>query len=201
MFLYVEIKNAVIEAVQELLPARPAQPALDLAKSWAKVAGGGRGLAATSTGDEPRRAVPAKHPRELIVKAPNKAPEMAGRTAQQIVDATNAAIGTKEAVAARRLRSGDVVLTFKEDPGETAKRDDWVQTAFGAGALVQRREYAVIVKGLPAIDLQSIQSRPFLQQIQAVNRVGIQRYKIKLPRNSTATYTTAILHIGSVEKA
>jgi hypothetical protein len=125
-FLRVEIKKAVIEAVQELLPARPAQPALDLAKSWAKVAGGGRGLAATSTGDEPRRAVPARHPRELIVKAPNKAPEMAGRTAQQIVDATNAAIGTKEAVATQRLRSGNVVLTFKEDPGETAKRDDWV---------------------------------------------------------------------------
>ena len=168
-FLRVEIKKAVTEAVRELMPAYPGHPGpapapTATAKSWAEVAGG-RISTSTGTTDEPRRAVPARHPRELIVKAPNKAPEMASHTAQQLVDTTNTAIGRQEAVAARRLQSGDIVLTFKEDPCETAKRDDWVQTAFGAGALVQRREYAVIVKGLPAIELRSIQTGPFLQQV------------------------------------
>ena len=67
-----------------------------------------------------------------------------------MVAAVNTAIGTNDAVATRRLPSGDVILTFQDTIPKTALQDrTWVQRAFGEKALLYESEFAVIVKGLP----------------------------------------------------
>ncbi|KAG6181451.1 hypothetical protein E4U36_004058 [Claviceps purpurea] len=64
-------------------------------------------------------AVPARVHREVVVKG------------SSISSTVNGAIQAPVAVAARRLQSGDTVVTFRE-------LDAWVKTAFGPGCVAGR---------------------------------------------------------------
>ena len=60
-------------------------------------------------------------------------PNLAKRTPQETVQATNIASAQKGAVAARALPSGDVVVTFKDEVTRDWHRKDtaWIRGAFG----------------------------------------------------------------------
>ncbi|KAG5991274.1 hypothetical protein E4U52_003859 [Claviceps spartinae] len=57
------------------------------------------------------------------------------------------AFKSEVAVAAHR-QSGDTVITLR-DSSSRPKPEDWVQTAFGPDATVNRRVFSVVVKGFP----------------------------------------------------
>ena len=63
--------------------------------------------------------IPERRNKEILVKAPDQPEALAKRTAAEVVQAVNLAAGKSEAIAARRLLSGDTVVTFKS---ETATR-------------------------------------------------------------------------------
>ncbi|KAI1463980.1 uncharacterized protein F4812DRAFT_468168 [Daldinia caldariorum] len=86
---------------------------------------------------------------------------MANRNAKQVIKAVNQAVGQKEAMAVRRLRSGAVTVTFR-DGATTYKsgNQEWIKKAFGEQATGARRSYTVIVKGPKADKLRDVHSKP-----------------------------------------
>jgi hypothetical protein len=175
-------------------------------KTWAEVAAtgghtgrhGGRGRSDTGI---PRIVVPERRTREVIIKAPGQSEDLAQRSSVEVVEATNKAIGGKDVVAARRLPSGDTILTFEGKASEYTKETAWVQAAFGASAQVKAREFTVITKGLPAQRLRAIHDP--LQVLKEFQKrtAGISRCKVQLPRSQSGRHAVVILHMNSVVAA
>jgi hypothetical protein len=140
--------------------------------------------------------IPARKSREVIVKSVEQPAELAKRTSGQVVAAVNTALKDTphRAQAAKRLQSGDTVVTFEGSTAELARKDAWVKAAFGDDAKVARREIAVIAKGLPAKELAAVHDdRDLIKQLQPHN--SITRVKRSLPRNNGGTYAALILHV------
>ncbi|QUC19490.1 uncharacterized protein UV8b_03731 [Ustilaginoidea virens] len=108
------IETAVNKAIQNL-PKPAAAPA-----TWASIAA--RGLAAAVP---PQRSpapltVPPRIHREVLIKGNTISEILQNRTPIEIVDAVNRATAEGAAVAARRLHSGDTIVTFKEEKAKYA---------------------------------------------------------------------------------
>ncbi len=63
---------------------------------------------------EPQLVVPARNAREVIVRAKDATPDIRNRAAKDTLEAINKAIGSDAAVAARKMPSGDIVVTFRD---------------------------------------------------------------------------------------
>jgi hypothetical protein len=98
------IEEVVQRAVKAALAAAPVAP-----KTYAAVAGRGGPVAGP-----PPKVVPLRQIREVIVRGASRAPELEARTPLEVVAAVNNCSGRKEAVGARKLQSGDMVVTFRE---------------------------------------------------------------------------------------
>jgi hypothetical protein len=57
--------------------------------------------------------MPARRSRKLVVRSGNAAVLLRNKTPQKIIQAINTAIGRNNAIAARTMQSGDVVITFE----------------------------------------------------------------------------------------
>ncbi|KAG6083839.1 hypothetical protein E4U15_001834 [Claviceps sp. LM218 group G6] len=117
--------------------------------TWASIAA--RGAPGPSGSyNPPPMAVPSRLHREVLIKGTSINSNVSGRSPGEIVKAVNAAIKTDTAVAARRLPSGDTLVTFRDSTSRPNADDtEWVQTAFGPEAAVNRRVFSVVVKGFP----------------------------------------------------
>ncbi|CAJ2504452.1 Uu.00g118460.m01.CDS01 [Anthostomella pinea] len=141
-----KLNRSIKAAFRRFMPKTPqAVPGTTGPRSWANVAAAG-GSVTTNT---PKVFVPVRIQREVIIQNSGSILEMTKRTAVEAVQAMNMAIGAQEAVAARRLPSGDVVVTFlntinKYKEGTAA----WIRVAFGATTEQSCREFMVIAKGL-----------------------------------------------------
>jgi hypothetical protein len=62
-----------------------------------------------------RVVVPARRAKELVVRGAESEPSLQNRTLQQIVQSVNTATGGSDAVAAKTMLSGDVIMTFRGD--------------------------------------------------------------------------------------
>src|SRR6201999_814316 len=142
--------------IDELAKALPKPITTAGRPSWAAVVTGAAMQAGGGGGAKyaPKVVVPERRNREVVMRASGQREDLANRTAVQVVEAVNKAIGSEGAVAARRMRSGDTVLTFNNNAENYTKDTKWVEEAFGAKAEVKRREFAVIVKGMPAAKLR-----------------------------------------------
>ena len=92
----------------------------------------------------------------VVIKAPGQSEDLAQRSSTQAVEVVNRAIRGSDVIAARRLPSGDTILTFERKSEEYTKDTAWVQATFGPSAQVKPREFTVIAKGLLAQRLQAI---------------------------------------------
>jgi hypothetical protein len=189
-----------IDALSKALPR--AQPGN---KTWAEVAatgghtGGYRGRGGTIN-ETPRIVVPERRTREVIIKAPGQSEDLARRSSVEVVEATNRAMGGSDVVAARRLPSGDTILTFEGKATEHTENTAWVQAAFGASAQVKAREFTVIAKGLPTQRLRAIHDpQQVIKEFQK-RTAGITRCKVQLPKQG-GRHTVVILHMNSVVAA
>ena len=82
-------------------------------RTWAMVAAGHGGVDDLATRRE--QPVPKKFSREIVVRATGQTPDLANRTAEEVVRAINVASLKMGAIAMRKLPSGDMVVTFEED--------------------------------------------------------------------------------------
>ena len=94
--------------------------------------------------------VPARRARELVVAPGTETTAQKQRTSLELVRDINAATdGSGDAIAARRLPSGDVLVAFQG----VLEKQKWevrseVLQAFGTGARFRAREYTVLAHGI-----------------------------------------------------
>jgi hypothetical protein len=89
------------------------------------------------------KPVPARHRREITVTKGKETPSQTLRTNKEIIEQLNASGVEGEVVAARRLQSGDMVLTTDDEH----TRNRWLADSkwlavLGEGARIKRREFA-----------------------------------------------------------
>jgi hypothetical protein len=163
-----ELRGSIDELSKALPRAQPRN------KTWAEVVTGG-GRRGSGGVEAPKIVVPERRTREVVIKALGQSEDLARRTSVEVVQAANTAIGGSKVVAARRLPSGDTILTFAGKAEEYTKDTAWVQAAFGTTAQMRTREFAVIAKGLPAQRLKAIHDphqvvRDLEKQTAGINR-------------------------------
>ncbi|EAQ85560.1 hypothetical protein CHGG_09574 [Chaetomium globosum CBS 148.51] len=103
-----EVQKELQEARRELQDQRKKQapaPATTVARSWAAVVAG--------EGELPKKIIPGRLNKEILVRGSIE-PSLTRRSPQEIVQAVNGASERKGAVAARKLPSGDVIVTFQD---------------------------------------------------------------------------------------
>jgi hypothetical protein len=197
--------RAIRSTIDQLTRVPPAQSSADTSrKTWAAVAAAAAGAGGPAV-YTPKVVVPERRNREIVVKATDLAPELAARTSVEIVEAVNKAMGggsgSGRAVAARRMPSGDTVLTFSSNTDTITKDTEWVQTAFGHTAEVKRREFTVVAKGLPAARLRTIHDPQALLAELRQHTKGINRCRAHLPRQPGTRFAEVTLHMDSVATA
>jgi hypothetical protein len=126
--------------------------------------------------------------------------DLAKRTPAEIIQAINQVSTKKGAITARKLPSGDIVVTFNDSTTRDwyNRNGQWVQQAFGEQAKEARRTFAVLVKGLKRLDLQGTTEEAFGAEVglKTINKV-----KFRLPNSPELTWATALITIESQEEA
>jgi hypothetical protein len=145
--------------------------------------------------------VPARRAREIIIAPGNEDPTQRRRSGLEIIRDINTELKDRSVVAARRLPSGDIMVTFKDQQ----KRDLWAKApeivrAFGQTARVKAREYTIIAHGMRVAAIDPAKKDQAIASILAQNlklrgqveivRLGWARKTIKLGKR------IAPLHIG-----
>jgi len=123
-------------------------------------------VAAATTGpiQVPIKATPpSRLARKVLVRGARLSASLAKRAPQEIVQAVNTASVTKGAIAARKLPSSDVVVTFYTDQAKQwhSTNLQWIQQAFGTQATEAKRTTTVLLKGLRKSDLQGVTEATF----------------------------------------
>ncbi|CCE29452.1 uncharacterized protein CPUR_03145 [Claviceps purpurea 20.1] len=187
------IKHAVKDAVSEALNAPP--------PSWATIAARGAAVGSTPIprSSPPPMAVPSRVHREVVIKGTTISDAVTRRKPEEIVTAVNGAIKAPAAVAARRLRSGDTVVTFKEPARPHVEADGWVKTAFGPDAVLSRRLYTVIIKSFP-VRLSDKQDTTEIARRMSASNGPIVKVTARKPRAS-AKFASLIIAVDGVEAA
>jgi len=161
--------------------------------SWAAVAAQARPQA---------KVIPARQIHELVIKVGEQSRDLAGRTPQEVIQAVNTAAAKTGAVATRRLRSGDTVITFEGDSRVAYEGNtEWVQKAFGPQASLSQRTHGVLVKGIPIQKLRATDPQVILANVRKTHGVQIAGCRVRLPRAETATRGCLLVEVSSVEAA
>ena len=165
-------------------------------RSWATVAAGGPVLNPLNPLNQPTKAIPPRIDRELLVRGTNLLADLAKRTLAEIIQVINQVSAKKGAIAARKLPSGDIVVTFNDPTtkGWHSQNTQWIQQAFGEQAKEACRTYAILVKGLKKADLQGTTESAFGTEIglQLVDKV-----KFRLLTNLGFTRAIVLLTLES----
>jgi hypothetical protein len=141
------------------------------------------------------KAIPSRLTKEIIVRAPDAPEPIVNRSPSETVDAIRRASGRDGAAAARRLPSGDVVVTFTREKEYHERFTDWVKVAFGEGATLVRRTIAVLAKGV-SIQEARRGGEEIKKAIEAENRISIAKVTPKIPGPSArATRATLLIEV------
>ena len=149
--------------------------------------------------------VPARRARELVVAPGTETTAQKQRTSLELVRDINAATdGSGDAIAARRLPSGDVLVAFQG----VFEKQKWevrseVLQAFGTGARFRVREYTVLAHGIQVRSVNQADQAGAIEAIYSQNprlrgsvrivRVGWARRTLESGRRLAA------LHVGVAE--
>ena len=119
-----------------------------------------------------QKQIPLRHKREIVVVRGFESLEEKRRTYKELLEQVNQAGVAGEAVAIRRLASGDMMLTMEDEQARTSwlTDDKWLKT-FGEGAKVKQREFAVMAHGIRASQVQG--------QAQTIEEIYKQNPKLK----------------------
>ncbi len=93
--------------------------------------------------------IPARYNRKTLVYPDSDTTLPSNSISGETVEAINKIFQNSEIVVVRRLKSSDIVITFKEKAMEYKKEDDWVIEMFGIRATRTCCEIVVLAKGLP----------------------------------------------------
>jgi hypothetical protein len=195
-----EFKNILKAALLNRLPiVRPNQTPPQH-RSWAAVI---TGILSSDEAWQIKMVVPARRSRKLVVRSGNAAAPLRNKTPQEIIQTINTATGKSNAITAKTMQNGNVVITFETNADQKAQNTEWVVKAFGETASITRKKLAVIAKKLSASKLRNTYDEAKLATIlrQNNNNLKIMRCKRFLFRNSTNKYAALILHLSDIKAA
>ena len=114
--------------------------------------------------------VPARRSRELVVAPGAESSSQKQRTGPELIRDINSELQCEAVVAARRLPSGDTLITFEND--DSKKR--WAKSStvigvFGTGARVCTREYTVMAHGVRVATVNTQDQRKAIEGIYSQN--------------------------------
>ena len=150
--------------------------------------------------DPPRKVIPQRANREILIRGRDLPADLAKRTPAEITQAINQASSQQGAIAARKMPSGDTMVTFKDLAAKEwhARNPEWIQKAFGEQAKPASKTFAVLIKGLRKGDLAGVTEETFGEEteLQSVDRV-----KFRLPSRLGHTRATILVTLTSQEEA
>lgn len=193
------IQTTIIETIRETVKKTPNNEGEHPEPTWAQIASD-TNPTHTRTNNK-LKPVPARHAREITIQTKDCQTNIRDRDPKDIVKAINTCGRTgPEAVAARKLRSGDVTITFHREIEQNAKNEEWIRAAFGPEAKLNRRQYVVVAKGIRATTIAQ-NTEALRKEIGQTNRVEIIKAKPMRKRNETAPRQNLILSVASPEEA
>jgi hypothetical protein len=144
-----------VKAIHRIL-ANPTPP-----RSYAQAAGGKGG---SETVPIPRRTY-----REMVVRTGAETEAQKRRNGRELVEDIQKA-GAPQVVAARRLRSGDILLTTTDNESRTQlqKEKSWT-SGVGEGAEVRRKQYAVVTHGIKVAQMDMSNKTDAIKAIYTQN--------------------------------
>ncbi|KAJ4289990.1 hypothetical protein N0V88_006791 [Collariella sp. IMI 366227] len=156
-----EVQKELQEVRRELQAQKKKEasiPATTAARSWAAVVAG--------EGELPKKIIPGRLNKEILVRGSTE-PSLTRRSPQEIIRAVNGISEKKGAIAARKLPSGDVIVTFHDAETKEwhAKNGGWIGIVFGEAAKEARRTFAVLIKGMLKRDLKDVTETVFGRQL------------------------------------
>ena len=106
----------------------------------------------------------------------------------------------KGAVAARKLPSGDVVVTFQDSATKEwyEGKEGWIEKAFGETAREAKRTFAVLIKGIRKGDLKGVTEAEFRR---GLGLSSVDRAKFRIPTIKGVTRATVLVTLTSQEEA
>ncbi|OTB10036.1 hypothetical protein K445DRAFT_17094, partial [Daldinia sp. EC12] len=169
-----EMKKMKEELLNKMESNRTTQGTGAPLRTWADVA------ATPATQWNNNVAVPGRRLREITIRGNSDSPEIANRTPEETVKAVNLALGRQEAIAARRLKSGGITVTFREG-ADTYKEDgkQWIKKAFGEQATGAGKAFTLVAKSLKAGKLRDAHANPerLLKEVRDENKQDIESLK------------------------
>jgi hypothetical protein len=190
-----EVRNEVQEVRREVQRkgGAPTAPAATTARarSWATVAAGEAEL--------PAKRIPGRLNREILVRG-SAVPALTRRSPQEIVQAVNGVSEKKGAIAARKLPSGDVIVTFQDTEMKNwhSANGRWIGTAFGESAKEAKRTFAVLMKGMLKRELKDITEADFGKEL---GLASVDKVRFRIPTMAGVTRATVLVTMTSQEEA
>ena len=201
-----EIAKVVREQVRKTMQEELTAGKKDSPKpTWASVVEAGRPAQPADRTPTPAASVPKIVPkrqlRQILIKGNRISPEYANRSPADTVNAINRLGGKGGALAANKLPSGDVLLTFEERTKEWhAKNTAWVEAVFGNGQALAMRTYAVLAKGVHRNTLTERQMETLAGEISERNGVTVHKARAKLFKPG-ASYGALLLEFTNIHDA
>jgi hypothetical protein len=167
-----------IKDLKDLITRKDASKPAGMA--WARVAGSNASPAVNMIPVR-RTALPARHKYEVIVSPGTQTIEQLGRNPRELVEGLRKATELENIAAARRLLSGDVLITTLSEEAKKSleMRKDW-DRLIGDGAKVKRRHYTVVAQGMPVKDINPKDQKKSIREILDQNE-GLKG-AIEIPR-------------------
>jgi hypothetical protein len=193
-----DLKN-LLDTVLRSRPNPPFTGQPPLVYSWAAIA-----APATSSDEawQPKMIVPARRAKELVIRNPGTEPLFRNRIPQEIVQIINITTNNSDAIAARMIRNGNIIIIFRNDADFKTQNTAWVTKAFGNSANISRRKLAVLVKGLSAKKLRNAHDKADLAKVfRQTNNQKITRCRRSLPRNEKNKYAAFVIHFSDAQAA
>jgi hypothetical protein len=157
------------------------------ARTWAAVAAG--------EAEHPAKRIPGRLNKEILVRG-SAVPALTRRSPQEIVQAVNGVSTKKGAIAARKLPSGDVIVTFQDAETKNwhSANGEWIGTAFGESAKEAKRTFAVLMKGMLKRELKEITEEDFGKQL---GLTSVDKVKFRIPTIAGVTRATVLVTLTS----
>ncbi len=149
--------------------------------------------------DKPHLVIPTRHNREVLVY-PNPDILPASSIPSETIDIINRTLQNSKAIMIRRLKSGSMMVTFKEGATEYKKGENWITEIFRTNTTYICRKIMVLRKGLPNRDITRAYIDPegLFDNLKRRNISNIIRIKLRYLQKDTI-YSILIINCNNIQ--
>ncbi len=146
---------------------------------------------------EPHIVILARCNREALMH-PDPDTLTSNNTPNTTIETINKTLTSNKAMAIQRLKSNDIVITFKKEATEYKKRNNWITEVFKTRATHTYHKIVMLAKGLPNRDITRahIDLERLFENLKRRNTPDITRIRLRYIQQDTI-YRTLIISCNS----